>query len=126
MIGSMSVIRFRTRASPSIDREHLTCSAFVPRGARVHCTRSRSANSLATPLGSRATAANISKAIRQRFAQSPDAGVMKRLAKVALDPPNPFNPNARRQPRQEAVILGALILIALALVFYFNITSAAG
>jgi len=45
-----------------------------------------------------ATAANISKAIRQRFAQSPDAGVMKRLAKVALDPPNPFNPNARRRP----------------------------
>jgi hypothetical protein len=73
-----------------------------------------------------ATAANISKAIRQRFAQSPDAGVMKRLAKVALDPPNPFNTNARRQPRQEAVILGALILVALALVFYFNITSVAG
>ena len=40
---------------------------------------------------------------------------MKRLAKVALDPPNPFNPNARRQPRQDAVILGALIFVALAL-----------
>jgi len=73
-----------------------------------------------------ATAANISKAIRQRFAQSPDAGVMTRLAKVAFDPPNPFNPNARRQPRQDAVILGTLVLVAFALVFYFNMTSVAG
>jgi len=73
-----------------------------------------------------ATAANISKAIRQRFAQSPDSGVMKRLAKVALDPPNPFNPNARRKPRQDAVILGTLVLVAFALVFYFNMTSVAG
>ena len=73
-----------------------------------------------------ATAAKISEAIRQRFAQSPDGGVMKRLAKVAFDPPNPFNPHARRKPRQDAVILGALILVALALVFYFNITWAAG
>jgi hypothetical protein len=78
------------------------------------------------PASQTATAAKISEAIRQRFAQSPDAGVLKRLAKVALDPPNPFNPNARRQPRQDAVILGALILVALALVFYFNITSVAG
>ena len=78
------------------------------------------------PVCQTATAAKISDAIRQRFAQSPDAGVLKRLAKVALDPPNPFNPNARRQPRQDAIILGALILVALALVLYFNITSVAG
>ena len=73
-----------------------------------------------------AAAVTINEAIRRRFAQSPDAGVLKRLAKLALDPPNPFNPNARRRPRQDAVILGALILVALALVFYFNITSVAG
>ena len=41
-----------------------------------------------------------------RFAQSPDAGVLKRLANVVLEPPNPFNPNARRRPKQGAVILG--------------------
>jgi len=52
--------------------------------------------------------------------------VMTRLAKVAFDPPNPFNPNARRQPRQDAVILGTLVLVAFALVFYFNMTSVAG
>jgi hypothetical protein len=83
--------------------------------------------SLATlPARQTPTAAKIIESIRQRFAQSPDAGVLKRLANVALDPPNPFNPNARRQPRQDAVILGALILVELALVFYFNITSVVG
>ena len=78
------------------------------------------------PASRTATAAEISEAIRQRFAQSPDAGVLNRLAKVVLDSPNPFYPNARRQPRQDAVILGVLILVALGLVFYFNITSVAG
>src|SRR3954462_13563759 len=66
-----------------------------------------------------ATAANISKAIRQRFAQSPNTGAMKRLAKVALDPPNPLDPNPRCRPSQDPVTRGALILVALALVFYF-------
>jgi len=50
---------------------------------------------------------------------------MKRLAKVALDPPNPFNPNARRRPKQGAVTLVALIFAVLGLAFYFNITAAA-
>ena len=67
----------------------------------------------------------ISEAIRRRFAQSPDAGVLKRLANVVLEPPNPFNPNARRRPRQGAVILAALIFAALGLAFYFNITAVA-
>ena len=72
-----------------------------------------------------AAAANISEAIRRRFAQSPDAGVLKRLANVVLEPPNPFNPNARRRPKQDAVILAALIFAALGLAFYFNITAVA-
>jgi hypothetical protein len=72
-----------------------------------------------------AAAANISDAIQRRFAQSPDAGVLKRLANVVLEPPNPFNPNARRRPKQGAVILAALIFAALGLAFYFNITAVA-
>ena len=72
-----------------------------------------------------AAAATISEAIRRCFAQSPDAGVLKRLANVVLEPPNPFNPNARRRPKQGAVILVALIFAVLGLAFYFNITAAA-
>ena len=72
-----------------------------------------------------AAAATISEAIRRRFAQSPDAGVLKRLANVVLELPNPFNPNARRRPKQGTVILTALIFAALGLAFYFNITAAA-
>jgi hypothetical protein len=75
----------------------------------------------AFPLRQTASAANIYEALRRRFAQSPDAGVLKRLANVVLEPPNPFNPNVRRRPRQDAVILGALIIAALGLAFYFNI-----
>jgi hypothetical protein len=71
------------------------------------------------------TASNISDAIRNHFAQIPDAGVWRRLANTLLEPPNPFNPNARRQPKQDSVILGVLILAAVALVFYFNITAVA-
>jgi hypothetical protein len=72
-----------------------------------------------------AAAVTISEAIRRRFAQSPDAGVLKRLANVVLEPPNPFNPNTGRQPKQGAVILAALIFAVLGLAFYFNNTAAA-
>ncbi len=73
-----------------------------------------------------ATVANISEASRRRFAQTPDAGVLKRLANPVLEPPNPFNPNSRRRPRQEAVILGALLLAVVGLALYFNITAVPG
>ena len=78
------------------------------------------------PRSQTATAANISETIRRRFLQAPDTGVWKRLANALLEPPNPFNPKARRRPRQGAVILGALVLAALGLAFYFNITAVAG
>ena len=73
-----------------------------------------------------ATASNIGDAIRNHFSQAPDAGVWRRLANTLLEPPNPFNPNAHRRPRQDAVVLGLLIIAAVGLVFYFNITAVAG
>ena len=72
------------------------------------------------------TASNISDAIRNRFSHAPDAGVWRRLANTLLEPPNPFNPNARRRPKQDSVVLGVLILAAVGLVFYFNSTVVAG
>ena len=73
-----------------------------------------------------ATASNINDAIRNHFAQAPDAGVWRRLTNSLLEPPNPFNPNARRRPKQDSVILGVLIVAAVGLVFYFNITAVGG
>jgi hypothetical protein len=72
------------------------------------------------------TASNINDAIRKQSAQAPDAGVWRRLANTLLEPPNPFNPNAHRRPRQDTVVLGVLIIAAVGLVFYFNITAVAG
>ena len=72
------------------------------------------------------SASNISNAIRNHFAQAPDAGVWRRLANTLLEPPNPFNPKGHRRPRQDAVVLGLLIIAAAGLVFYFNITAVAG
>jgi len=69
------------------------------------------------------TAASISAAIRERLAQSSDAGVSKRFANAFLEPPNPFNPKARRRPKQDAVILGVLFIPALGLALYFNIAA---
>ena len=70
------------------------------------------------------TAVNISEAIGKRSAQSPDSGVWGRFANAFLEPPNPFNPKARRRPKQDVVILGVLILAALGLALYFNIAAA--
>jgi hypothetical protein len=73
-----------------------------------------------------ATASLINDTIQNRFSHAPDAGVWNRLANTLLEPPNPFNSNARRRLKQDSVVLGVLILAAGGLVFYFNITAVAG
>ena len=52
----------------------------------------------------------IKKAARTRFDKACDAGVWKRLNSVWLEPANPFEPNAPRRLRREAVVLGSLVL----------------
>jgi hypothetical protein len=61
------------------------------------------------------------EAFRARFAKACDAGVWKRLSNAVLEPANPFDAKARRCPKQETVILGALVLAALALAVCFNL-----
>ena len=75
-------------------------------------------SSLQTP-----TAAEISGAVRKRLAQAPDAGVRERLAAVLLEPPNPFDLKAHRQLKHGTAVLSLLILAALGLALYFNITA---
>jgi hypothetical protein len=75
-------------------------------------------SSLQTP-----TAVEISGTIRRRLAQAPDAGVWKRIAAVLLEPPNPFDPKAHRQLKHGTAVLALLILAAVGLALYFNITA---
>ena len=71
------------------------------------------------------SAAPIVETFRARFAKAYDAGVWKRLSNAVLEPANPFDVKSRRQLRQEALILGTLVLVALGLAVYFNVTAIA-
>ena len=71
------------------------------------------------------SAARIVETFRARFAKASDAGVWKRLSKGVMEPANPFDVKARRQFRQEAIVLGTFILTALGLALYFNLKAIA-
>ena len=62
---------------------------------------------------------------RGRFEKAHDAGIWKRLKNVFLEPANPFDVKARRQFRQEAIVLGTLVFTALGLALYFNLKAIA-
>ena len=71
------------------------------------------------------SAARIVELFRGRFGKAYDAGIWKRLSNVFLEPANPFDVKARRQFRQEAIVLGTFILTALGLALYFNLVAIA-
>jgi hypothetical protein len=71
------------------------------------------------------SAARIVEGFRARFDKAWDAGVWKRLSNAVLEPANRFDVKARRQIRQEAIILGMLVLTALGLALFFNLNAIA-
>ena len=71
------------------------------------------------------SAARIVELFRGRFGKAYDAGIWKRLSNLFLEPANPFDVKARRQFRQEAIVLGTSILTALGLALYFNLKAIA-
>jgi hypothetical protein len=71
------------------------------------------------------SAARIVELFRGRFGKASDAGIWKRLSNAFLEPANPFDVKAHRQFRQEAIVLGTLILPALGLALYFNLKAIA-
>ena len=89
----------------------------------------RSSVSTEIPLGTTGmqnpSATRIVDTFRARFAKACDAGVWKRLSNAVLEPANPFDVKAGRQFRQEALILGTLVFVALGLAVYFNVTAIA-
>ena len=73
------------------------------------------------PVSRALRAAQIVEAFRARFGKGCDAGIWKRLSNAILEPANPFDVKARRQLKQEAIILGTLVFTALGLAVYFNL-----
>ena len=71
------------------------------------------------------SAARIVATFRARFKKAYNAGVSKRLSNVVMEPANPFDVKARRQVRQESIILGTLVFAALGLAVYFNLNAIA-
>ena len=71
------------------------------------------------------SAERIVESFRGRFGKAYDAGIWKRLSNLFLEPANPFDVKARRQFRQEAIVLGTFILTALGLALYFNLKAIA-
>jgi hypothetical protein len=69
------------------------------------------------------SATRIVETFRARYAKACDAGVWKRLSNAVMEPGNPFDVKARRRLRQDALILGTLILAALGLAIYFNLNA---
>ena len=68
-------------------------------------------------------ATRIVEAFRVRFRKACDVGVCQRLSNALLEPANPFAAQSRRHVRQEAIILGTLVLAALGLAVYFNLSA---
>src|SRR5438045_1581504 len=70
-------------------------------------------------------ATRIVETVRRRFGQAYEAGVLKRLSNIVLEPANPFDVKTRRLLRQEALILGTFLFTALGLAVYFNLRATA-
>ncbi len=68
-------------------------------------------------------ATRIVEAFRIRFRKGCDVGVCQRFSNALLEPANPFAARWHRNVRQEAIILGTLILAALGLAVYFNLSA---
>jgi hypothetical protein len=68
-------------------------------------------------------APRIVEAFRVRFRKACDGGVCQRLSNALLEPANPFAGRSRRHLRQEAIILGTLVLAVLGLAVYFNLSA---
>jgi hypothetical protein len=68
-------------------------------------------------------AENIREALRRRLAKTCNSGFRKRLTALILEPANPFNAKAPRKFRHEALVLGTLLLFALFVLVFFNLSA---
>jgi hypothetical protein len=68
-------------------------------------------------------AEHIREALRRRLAKACNTGFRKRLTALILEPANPFNAKAPRKFRHEAIVLGTLLLFALFILVFFNLSA---
>ena len=69
------------------------------------------------------TAAELESAMAEQLRCRPDFGLWLRLGNLLLEPRNPFDPAHVRAPKKDAVVIGLLLLAAVMLVVYFNLTA---
>ena len=58
--------------------------------------------------------------LNEYFHERPDIGLWKAVVRIALDPPNPFKPEARRMPRAEFLFVAGLLTFTVAWSLCFN------
>ena len=63
------------------------------------------------------------QALRLRLGKAGNHGFWKRLSALVLEPANPFNAKAPRRFRHDAIMLTALLLLAISIVAFFNLSA---
>ena len=59
-------------------------------------------------------------AFRAKFRARGDRGVLNLIKNLLLEPRNPFEPARRRLPKREIVAVGALVVVLVGAVVWFN------
>ncbi len=71
-------------------------------------------------MAKRITSSETKVWLKHYFQRRRDTGFWKAVADIALYPPNPFKPEARRLPRPGFLIAAGLIASAVGWFLYFN------
>jgi hypothetical protein len=67
------------------------------------------------------TAKEVHAMLVKYFKGRRDLGLWTVFLGLVLEPPNPFEPEKRREPRKSFVLVAVLVGLPLAAVFYFNL-----
>ena len=65
----------------------------------------------------------LERAMLEQLESRPDYGFWRRIGNLLFEPRNPFEPDSKRSPKKDVVVMGMLLLLALLLVGYFNLTA---
>jgi len=65
-------------------------------------------------------AEELERAMVEELESRPDYRFWRRIGNLLLEPRNPFEPNPKRSPKKDVVVIGMLLLVGLSLVGYFN------
>ena len=66
------------------------------------------------------TVAEVRVALETNLRARPELGLWKAAVDLVFEPPNPFDPSARRRPKKEFVLFCVLIISCACVFLYFN------